>query len=122
MIFLRVFIFSISVFFISSPSYAVRFSGDYLMKMCITDENGREYTLNGSMVCQAYIAGLLDYHNLLRSLGTAPGIDFCVPDDVGLNEMQVRVASYIFKKQQNHGAFIASPGVALALFDSYPCK
>ncbi len=92
------------------------------MKMCLTDEKGREYTPNGSMVCQAYIAGLLDYHNLLRSLGTAPGIDFCVPDDVSLNEMQVRVASYIFKKQQNHGAFIASPGVALALFDAYPCK
>lgn len=103
------------------PAQAARFSGDYLLQMCASDKNGKELSPGGHIACQAYIAGILDYHNLIRSMGAAPSVDFCVPEDVGLNKLQRDVASYIFKNKKEHGAFIASPGVALGLYNAYPC-
>lgn len=104
-----------------APVQAARFSGDYLLQMCASDENGKELVPGGHIACQAYIAGVLDYHNLISSMGTSPSVDFCVPEDVGLNQLQQNVASYIFKHKKQHGAFVASPGVALGLYTYYPC-
>lgn len=109
-------------FFISPPAFAARFSGDYLLQVCASDKNGNPLVPGGHIACQAYIAGILDYHNLIRSMGAAPGIDFCVPDRVTMNSLQDRVASYIFKNKKDHGAYIASPAVAMAMFYAYPCK
>lgn len=105
----------------SFPASAARFSGDYLLQMCASDKDGKELVAGGHIACQAYIAGVLDYHNLLRSMGTAPSIDFCVPEEVGLTKLQQQVSSYIFNNKREHGAFIASPAVALGLYNSYPC-
>ncbi len=90
--------------------------------MCSSDESGRELAPGGHIACQAYIAGVLDYHNLVRSLGTAPSVDFCVPDDVGMNKLQNVVAAYLDKNSGIHGSFTAAPAVALALFSAYPCR
>lgn len=105
----------------ASPAQAARFSGDYLLQMCLSDKDGKELVPGGHVACQSYIAGVLDYHNLIRSLGTSPSVEFCVPEDVGLNQLQQVVASYLYKNKQQHGAFIAAPAVALALFNAYPC-
>jgi hypothetical protein len=105
----------------TAPAHAARFSGDYLLQMCASDDKGNELVPGGHIACQAYIAGILDYHNLISSMGTSPSVDFCVPEDVGLNQLQQNVASYIFKHKQQHGAFVASPGVALGLYAYYPC-
>lgn len=104
------------------PSPAARFTGDYLLQMCASDEQGKEITPGGHIACQAYIAGVLDYHNLIHSLGTAPSIDFCVPDDVSLDSLQSQVLSYVFRNRYQHGNFIASPAVALSLYARYPCN
>jgi hypothetical protein len=101
---------------------AANFSGDYLLQMCASDEQGRELSPGSHIACQAYIAGILDYHSVLKTLGTAPSVDFCVPDDVGLNEVQKKVTAYLFRNKHEQGPFIASPAVALALFQAYPCK
>lgn len=101
---------------------AARFTGEYLLQVCGSDEKGRELVKGGHVACQAYIAGVLDYHNLIRSLGTAPSVDFCVPSDIGLTMLQKQVTSYIFKNRGQHEKFIASPGVALAMFANYPCS
>jgi hypothetical protein len=104
------------------PAHAARFTGEYLLQVCASDKNGKEIVPGGHIACQAYIAGVMDYHNLIKSMGTAPGIDFCVPDQEGMYNVQRRVTSYVFRKRSEHAAFIASPGVALALYGAYPCK
>lgn len=114
--------FFLFLFVLIQPVQSARFSGDYLLQMCGVDEDGQELIRGGHIACQAYIAGVLDYHNLIRSLGTAPSVDFCVSDKVSMNEVQGKVTSYIFSHQHEQGPFIASPGVALALYKAYPCK
>ncbi len=106
----------------SPPVRAAQFSGDYLLAMCASDETGHELTNGGHIACQAYISGVIDYHNLIRSLGTAPGVDFCIPEDTGLDTVQKQVTAYLLKHKKQHGAFVASPAVALALLAYYPCQ
>ena len=96
-------------------------SGKYLMDICERDDDGKEIVVGGHTACQAYIAGLVDYHNLLRSLGTAPSVDLCVPNTVKLNDLQDIVWAYLHENAQ-HDAFIAAPAVSLALFQFFPCK
>ena len=119
------FVFLFLLFVLSFPvlqtAQAARFSGEYLLNMCASDKNGKELVKGGHIACQAYIAGVLDYHNLIRSLGTAPSVDFCVPANATLNDLQKRVVSYIFRNKNEHAKFIASPGVALALYEMFPC-
>jgi hypothetical protein len=104
------------------PAEAARFSGDYLLQVCASDKNGKEISPGGHIACQAYIAGILDYHALMKSLGNTPGVDFCVPDGTGLNEVQSKVTAYLFRNKHEQGPFIATPAVAMALFIAYPCK
>lgn len=96
-------------------------SGAYLMEICKRDADGGETVTGGHVACQAYIAGLIDYHNLLRSLGTSPNIDLCVPNTVKLNDLQDIVWQYL-NANSYHDAFIAAPAVSLALFEYFPCK
>lgn len=100
---------------------AARFSGAYLLELCKRDEAGKEVVKGGHTACQAYIAGIMDYQKLLRSLDTSPSIDFCVPNDVPLGRLQDHVWAYLEKNAANDG-FIAAPAVAIALFEAYPCE
>jgi hypothetical protein len=96
------------------------FSGAYLRDLCKRGPLGGETVKGAHTACQAYIAGVVDYHDLLRSLGTAPSVDFCVPNTVKMNDLQDLLYKYLEKNTQ-HNAFSASPAVALALFEKYPC-
>ena len=96
-------------------------SGAYLLKICKRDDDGKEVVVGGHTACQAYIAGLVDYHNLLRSLGTSPSVDMCVPNTVKMSDLQDIVYEYLASNAQ-HDAFIAAPAVSLALFEVFPCK
>ena len=111
------------VFFSMLPeARAAQFSGKYLLSMCAQDEKGKEVTPGGHIACQAYIAGILDYHALIKSMGTAPGIDFCVPENAPMNAIHDKVQAYIMRNRQQHNSFIAAPGVALGLYNAFPCK
>ncbi len=103
-------------------SNAAQFSGDYLLSVCGRDKDGGERVSGGHIACQSYIACVLDYHTIIRALGTAPSVDFCVPQDKTLNDLQDDVFEYLLHNKNEHGGFIASPGVALGLFDKYPCE
>ena len=96
------------------------FSGAYLMKICEQDSSGAEVIKGGKLTCQSYIAGIIDYHKLLRTLGTAPSIDFCVPNTAKLNDLQLIIWQYL-KDNAHHDAFNAAPAVTIALFSAYPC-
>lgn len=86
-----------------------------LMTMCNSGEKKHQE------LCASYIAGVVDYHRLIRSLGTAPTVDFCVPNGMKMEDVILHVTTYL-KKQPQHDAFIASPAVALALYHYFPCK
>lgn len=97
------------------------FSSAYLLQLCQSDARGKEKVKGGHTACQAYISGVIDYHKLLRSLGTPPAIDFCVPNTEPMKKLQDIVWIYLAKNQQNSD-FIAAPSVAFALYEYYPCK
>lgn len=97
------------------------FSAHYLLKLCSSDSKGREIIKNGHTACQSYISGVIDYHILMKTLGTAPIIDFCVPNTEPMARLQLIVWKYLAENGQ-HSDFVAAPAVTLALYEQYPCK
>jgi len=95
-------------------------SGAYLMKLCEMDGAGAEKIQGAHTACQSYIAGIIDYHKLLKSLGAPPSIDLCVPNTTKLFDLQKIVWVYL-EKSAHHDAFNAAPAVSLALYEYYPC-
>jgi hypothetical protein len=71
--------------------------------------------------CQSYIAGIIDYQDLLKSLGSAPTVDFCIPRPTTMAQIKQVVLQYIAAHSE-HQDFIAAPGVAMALYNAYPCR
>lgn len=121
---IALFIAVLAAFIFVSPknAQAAQFSGAYLLHVCGVNPHGLELVPGGHIACQAYIAGVLDYHNLMRSLGTAPGVDFCVPPKTSMETLQKHVYAYVLRNKEQHGSFTAAPAVALALYNAYPCK
>ena len=103
------------------PAMAARFTGAYLLQVCEKDEQGHEKVKGGHATCQSYISGVMDYHNVLRSLDIAPKIDICIPQSVTLNDVHDIILRYL-RKHGEHDAFIAAPAVTMALYEVYPCK
>lgn len=103
------------------PAQAARFTGAYLLHICDKTPEGKETVPGGHTACQAYIAGILDYHNVLQSMKIAPQINICVPARVGMNDVQDIVLRYL-KKHPEHDAFTAAPAVTMALYGRYPCR
>lgn len=121
---MRLFIL-VSVFvLITLPAHAAqnaKFSGAYLIQVCSMDKNGKEIVPGGHNACQSYISGVIDYHNTLKALGTAPATDFCIPAKESLVEIQKFVLFYLLKYKTIHSEFVAAPAVNLALNTFYPC-
>lgn len=98
-----------------------QFSGAYLLHVCEMDDKGKEIVKGGHTACQAYIAGVIDYHRILQSMKLAPKIDICVPSKTPIANVHRIVLAYLRKHKEND-AFIAAPAVTMALYKSYPCK
>ncbi|MEZ0224663.1 MAG: Rap1a/Tai family immunity protein [Alphaproteobacteria bacterium] len=86
-----------------------------LQRDCLS---GKKEKISG---CLNYIAGIIDYHILMQSLGTNPTIDFCLPANLSLEDAGVAVMMYL-RSHPQHDAFIASAAVPLALNQAYPCR
>ncbi len=104
-----------------SPADAARFSGAYLLHVCEMDDKGREKVKGGHTACQAYIAGVIDYHNVLRSMKLAPKVDICIPAEISHGDLH-RVVLEFLRKHPEHDGFVAAPAVTMALYEIYPCK
>jgi len=70
--------------------------------------------------CFNYVAGVIDYHTMMQSLGTVPVIDFCLPKSLPIDQAALAVLTYL-KKSPQHASFIAAPAVIMALQKTYPC-
>lgn len=110
--------------FFSLPAQAQEtsglFSAAYLRELCKRNTDGKEMVKNGHTACQSYISGVIDYHKLLKSLGTAPIVDFCVPNTTTMSRLQDIVWVFL-ERNPAHSDFIAAPAVTLALVEYYPC-
>lgn len=96
------------------PAMAAYVTGGDLAEYCRGDKP------QNTLKCMNYIAGVIDYHVMMQSLGTAPTTDFCLPEDLPLEEASVTVMRYL-KKSPQHASFIAAPAVTMALHETYPC-
>jgi Rap1a immunity proteins len=90
-------------------------TGKTLTLLCTSSKDDDQFS------CQSYIAGIIDYHNLVKSLGTAPSVNFCIPKEVTMGQLKQIVTTYIIAHTE-HQDFIAAPGVAMGLYNAYPCK
>lgn len=91
-------------------------TGNDLVESCAADSNAAAINR-----CVGYVAGVIDYHVVMQSLGTNPTTDFCLPKEMKVEEAAVSVIAYI-KAHPNQAGFIAAPAVALALNALYPCR
>jgi hypothetical protein len=108
-------LYSFWVVLCSEPVLANTVSGEELLAICRSQQD------SDLEKCDSYVQGVIDYHILTQSLGTAPTIDFCVPDDIDTTMLRSMVVRYL-TKNQHHKTFIAAPAIALALYESYPCR
>ena len=90
-------------------------TGRALSLLCVSAKGEDQFS------CQSYIAGVIDYHHLVRSMGAGPAVDFCIPEGVKMAQIKNIVTVYI-RQHTEHQDFIAAPGVAMALFSAYPCQ
>lgn len=101
----------------ASPAMAIEgplMKGKSLALLCNSSKQDDQFS------CQSYIAGIIDYHNLIKSLGSAPSVDFCIPVSASMADLKSVVIRYIAAHTE-HQDFIAAPGVAMALYNAYPC-
>ncbi|HYD17100.1 MAG TPA: Rap1a/Tai family immunity protein [Patescibacteria group bacterium] len=71
--------------------------------------------------CIGYVAGVIDYHLLMQSFGTAPTIDFCLPQDISKEQAAVIVMAYL-RGATEHDEFTAAATIPLALNKVFPCR
>jgi len=102
----------------AGPAFAAQgalMTGNTLAVLCTSDKQ------DSLFACQSYIAGIIDYHHLIKGLGTAPSVDFCLPAGIKMAQIKDVVTAYIIRHTE-HQDFVASPGVTMALFNAWPCK
>lgn len=109
------------ILFFPSQAFAAKFSGDYFLKVCTIDRKGAEVVKGGKIACQAYLSGVIDYHNSLQAMDFPVEFKFCIPQGTTLNEIHAKVLAYMRTRAKLHRKFVAAPGVAMALFHLYPC-
>lgn len=71
--------------------------------------------------CINYVAGVIDYHTLMASFGTAPTIDFCLPDSITKEKAAILVMAYL-RTETNNDAFTAASTIPMALHKAFPCR
>jgi hypothetical protein len=112
---LPIFIFYLFVLMgFTASAQAAFMTGKSLLALCNSTSSDNMFA------CENYIAGVVDYHTLVRSLGTAPSVDFCIPTDVKMQELTILVRNYLIARPEQQG-FVAAPAIALAIYNSYPC-
>lgn len=89
-------------------------TGKALAALCNSNDN------DNAFACQSYIAGVVDYDRLLRSLGNAPSVAFCLPRGLPMASVKLQVTRFLLQRTE-HQDFIAAPGVVMALANAWPC-
>lgn len=104
-----------ALYLFGPPAQAAFFmTGKSLLDLCSSRNKDNIFS------CENYIAGVVDYHLLIRSLGTTPSVDFCLPPDIKMQQISTLVSQYLTQRPEQQ-QFVAAPAVALAIYNTYPC-
>lgn len=98
----------------AQPAQAAFMTGKTLLDLCTSKEADNVFS------CENYIAGVVDYHILVRSLGTAPSVDFCLPANIRMQQLRQLVINHLAQHPEQRG-FVAAPAIALSIYGAYPC-
>jgi hypothetical protein len=112
--FLTLCLFCCGLIVAAMPVQAAFMTGKSLLALCSSTDKDNLFA------CENYIAGVVDYHKLVRSLGTAPSVDFCLPNDIKMQSISRIVTVYLAQHPEQHN-FVAAPAVSLAIYNQYPC-
>ena len=96
------------------PAKAANITGTQLQAYCESSDP------KDVMSCANYIAGIIDYHVFMKSMGAEPAFGFCIPDNVTIEEISFIVMKYL-QNIPEQGGFIAVQTVLMALNREYPC-
>lgn len=92
-----------------------------LTQLCGYDAAGKELAPSSHASCQSFIAGIVDYNDLFKSVGkTSPAVDFCLPPALTHTDLQRIVLEYL----QKNAAYPESPAAAavvIALRNEFTC-
>lgn len=102
------------IIFWVNPARAAYVTGEMLSNYC-----GSE-TPTDMVSCANYIAGIIDYHVFMQSMGAVPELGFCLPENITIEEVSFKVMKYLKSAPQQY-EFIAAPSVIMALNKEYPC-
>lgn len=98
----------------ASSANAAYVTGEMLSRYCSSEKP------TDMVSCANYIAGIIDYHVFMQSIGTASEYGFCLPNNITIEEVSFTVMKYLKDSPQQY-AFIAAPSVIMALNKEYPC-
>lgn len=98
----------------ATPARAMYMSSADLSARCQSDRSEDIHA------CTSYVAGVIDYHLLLQSLGTNPTMPFCMPESINMQQAAVIVMAYL-KTAPQHDAFVAASAIPLAINKAFPC-
>jgi hypothetical protein len=98
----------------AQPGRAVYYTAGELAQACLKDDSA------SIQACTHYVAGVIDYHQLMQSLNAAGAMKFCMPEQVSKQQAAVLVMTYLRSAPQ-HDAFVAAAAIPLALNKAFPC-
>jgi hypothetical protein len=93
---------------------AVYYTAAELAETCLRDDSA------SIQACANYVAGVVDYHQLMQSLNAAGALKFCLPEEITKQQAAVLVMAYLRSAPQ-HDAFVAAAAIPLALNKAFPC-
>lgn len=92
-----------------------------LTQLCGYDAAGKELAPSSHASCQSFIAGIVDYNDLFKSVGkTSPAVDFCLPPALTHTDLQRIVLEYL-QKNAGYPETPAAAAVVIALRNEFSC-
>lgn len=93
-----------------------------LTQLCSYGPNGKETAPGAHASCQSYLAGVIDYHELFKSVNAAGAkVDFCLPSALTYSDLQRIILEYL-QRNATHADSPAAAAVLLGLRDEFPCN
>lgn len=93
-----------------------------LTQLCSYDAAGKETAPGAHASCQSYVAGIIDYHDLFKSVNQGGAkVDFCLPTALTYSDLQRIVLEYL-QRNATHAESPAAPAVLLGLREEFPCS
>lgn len=118
---MKKFLFVLPFLLLASSAHAAITIGA-LTQLCAYGANGKETAVGAHASCQSYIAGVIDYHELFKSVSQQGAkVDFCLPPSLTYSDLQRIILEYL-QRNSSHPESPASAAILLGLREEFPCS